>query len=359
MRDPERLRPFRVVRRVVVAERRGDRAVAPQDRGRERVGVQLVAVLGRHDRDRIGITQVEGRVDGRDLGRRKRRAEHESQLVGFDRQVELVPVGARTQRRRDLRGRERHPRRARDHRVRAGQEGPRPGRGGVDRGLTDSRRHLAQRKVEIMAGSAAEQGPHAPLRIGAQEPVSRVRCHRDNFCPVELEAAFDQPLPYGVRPAVEEAFEARIVVVHDERHDFGTEAPEHGVGHHRDRVGFAARVARSPDRRVAIHGESDDARRERERLVAGRDADRGGLELSAERVDRRARVGVALAAHMSAVDADAGEDRTRVHDVFGHGRQNEQPDDTEHDPTGEHEHPSASRANDRGCFRHRRQATEG
>ena len=160
-------------------------------------------------------------------------------------------------------------------------------------------------------------------------------------------------------PAVEETLEARVVVVHDEVDDVGPEPAQDGVGHESERVRVAARVpgglGSSRRCRPSTRSGSDRRRRSADRRARGMGVcSSWSLNWSSAARD----VGFLLARDVHAVEAHAREHGTGVPDVLGDGGGDDQRRDSEHDATGEQEHPSAARANERCCLGHRRQASE-
>jgi len=150
------LRIVAVIERVVAEYRGAD--------GRE---VELAAVARRDDADGVGVADIERCGDGHLLHRRECRPEHEAQLFGIDRQHQRVVVDDGRERRRDLRGRERDARGSgRDDEVARQQRSGAYG-GGVDGGLIDLGRHVADRQVEVAAGAARQHGAQALFGLGA------------------------------------------------------------------------------------------------------------------------------------------------------------------------------------------------
>ena len=112
--------------------------------------------------------------------------------------------------------------------------------------------------------------------------------------PWKREVALDEAGLHRVRPTVEQPFEARRVVVHDEMH-----LRRGGSGAARCRrpspSGFLSRPASlaCANRRVRIDRKTDEARIDGERLRAGVRADRLRVELHAELLDRGRDLGLA------------------------------------------------------------------
>ncbi len=140
---------------------------------------------------------------------------------------------------------------------------------------------------------------------------------RDHLGPLEPEVTFDQAAADCVLPSVEESLETGGVVVHDHPDLLGPEATQHRVGDHREGVPAPARRDRGPHGGVGVDREPDQAGIDDERLGTGDGAQRLGLELVAQGVDRGAYLGLLLGGNMRAVDPNVRKDRTGIPRVLG------------------------------------------